>query len=254
MRRWLFACLRAGSLLALVILERGFPLRVAREPLPGRTLRNLSLGAVSFAVVRGLELPLVSLAAGWVGKHELGLLYWLRTPPRVRALLSFLWLDYTLYLWHRATHRLPGLWRLHAVHHSDRDLDLSTAVRFHAMEMLVSVPYRVVQVVIFGLDAGEVAVWRRWLSASVLFHHSNLRLPYQLERALAYLVVTPRLHGLHHSELTHEQHGNWSSLLSVWDALHGSFAYPSRDTVHVVGVQGSSGSGFDALWLARHGR
>ncbi|HYO93376.1 MAG TPA: sterol desaturase family protein [Polyangiaceae bacterium] len=251
MRRWLFGCLRAGSLLALVILERAFPLRAAREPLPRRTLRNLSLGTVSFAVVRCIELPLVTRAADWAGKHELGVLFWLRAPRRMRALLSFLWLDYTLYLWHRATHQLPILWRLHAVHHSDRDLDLSTAARFHALEMLVSVPYRVLQVMLFGLHAGDVATWRGWLSASVLFHHSNLRLPYQLERALAVLLVTPRLHGLHHSELTHEQHGNWSSLLSLWDALHGSFAYPSRNAIHDVGVRGLSGSGFDELWLAQ---
>jgi sterol desaturase/sphingolipid hydroxylase (fatty acid hydroxylase superfamily) len=249
MRRWLFGCLRAGSLLALVILERAFPLRSRREPLPPRLLRNLSLGAVSFAVVRGLEQPLVLRAADWAAKHQQGVLYWLAAPPPVRALLSFLWLDYTLYLWHRATHQLPALWRLHAVHHSDRDLDLSTAARFHALEMLVSVPYRLVQVVLFGLDAGEIASWRGWLSASVLFHHSNLRLPYQLESALALLLVTPRLHGFHHSELTHEQHGNWSSVLSVWDRLHGSFVYPSRDAAHVIGVQGLRGSGLDELWL-----
>lgn len=140
---------------------------------------------------------------------------------RVAALLL---LDYTLYLWHILLHRMPALWRWHQVHHRDRDLDVSTALRFHAMELLWSVPWRAGQVLLIGADPATLRVWGQLTLAEVMFHHSNLRLPPALEILLRPLIVTPARHGLHHASDGQLQHANFSSGLAVWDDLHGTTA------------------------------
>ncbi len=131
-------------------------------------------------------------------------------------------LDYTLYLWHVAVHRSPALWRFHAVHHMDLDLDASTAIRFHFGELIASVPWRAAQVVVIGVGPRTLSLWQSLTLISVLFHHSNVRLPLSIERVLSNVLVTPRMHGIHHSSEPSEMNTNWSSGLSLWDRLHGT--------------------------------
>jgi sterol desaturase/sphingolipid hydroxylase (fatty acid hydroxylase superfamily) len=132
-------------------------------------------------------------------------------------------MDYTMYVWHLLTHKVPVLWRFHVVHHVDLDLDSTTAVRFHAVDMLISIPWRAAQVVVLGTSPRALAAWQGFFFASVVFHHSNLRLPVGLERFLAAVLTTPRMHGIHHSAVRADADSNWSSGLSVWDHLHGTF-------------------------------
>ena len=147
----------------------------------------------------------------------LHLVHW----PRWAVLLAtVVLLDYTLWWWHWASHRVPFLWRFHLVHHVDRDLDASTALRFHFGELALSVPVRALQVVVIGVDVQGLWLWQTILFASILFHHSNVRLPARIERLLVLLIVTPRMHGIHHSDVIEETNSNWSSLLSAWDFLH----------------------------------
>src|SRR5688572_3209445 len=117
-----------------------------------------------------------------VERRGWGLLYAIRMPGWLRSMLALAALDYTLYLWHVLVHRTPALWRFHAVHHVDRDLDASTAVRFHFGELAASVPWRAAQVVLIGVDARTLQAWQTLTLLSVLFHHSNVRLPERLER------------------------------------------------------------------------
>lgn len=137
-----------------------------------------------------------------------------------------------------ATHRVPFLWRFHLVHHIDLDLDASTALRFHAGEMALSVPFRAAQVVLLGVSPRALRTWQAFFFAAVLFHHSNARLPLRAERALARLVMTPRLHGLHHSTVREETDSNWSSGLSVWDRLHGTMRADVPQGAIDIGVPG----------------
>jgi sterol desaturase/sphingolipid hydroxylase (fatty acid hydroxylase superfamily) len=147
-------------------------------------------------------------------------------------------MDYTLYLWHVLTHRVPFLWRFHAVHHVDLDLDASTALRFHFGELAVSVPYRAAQVVLLGVDAEALSYWQMFLSLSILFHHSNVRLPHKVESALSWLLVTPRMHGIHHSNEPGEANTNWSSGLAWWDRIHRTFRLDvPQEQIH-IGVKG----------------
>ena len=118
---------------------------------------------------------------------------------RSGPIAAFLAMDYGFYLWHVATHRLPFLWRFHRIHHVDPDMDMTTAIRFHLVDMLVSLPWRMLQVRASGIDPAALVAWQRFFTLSILFHHSNWALPRRWDRRLALLLTTPRMHGIHHS-------------------------------------------------------
>jgi sterol desaturase/sphingolipid hydroxylase (fatty acid hydroxylase superfamily) len=136
------------------------------------------------------------------------------------------------------THRVPFLWRFHKVHHVDRDLDASTALRFHFAEMILSVPYRALQVLAIGVSPAALRFWQQATLVEILFHHSNVRLPRRFERWLSKLVVTPSLHGIHHSTVPDEVNSNWSSGLTVWDWLHGTLRSDVPQQAIKIGVPG----------------
>ena len=210
-----------AGIAALLYLERRRPLRKPVEPGAGRLARNAAIGALTAVTVNAIERPLVARATQYAERHSLGILR-LPLPRWAKTALALALMDYTLYWWHVLLHRVPALWRLHEPHHADRDLDASTALRFHFTEFLASVPWRCAQVVLIGVDARTLALWQRVTLLEVLFHHSNVRLPRDIERRLSTLVVTPRLHGLHHSIVRDERDSNYSSGLAVWDRLHGT--------------------------------
>jgi sterol desaturase/sphingolipid hydroxylase (fatty acid hydroxylase superfamily) len=150
--------------------------------------------------------------------------------------LAVLLMDYTLYLWHVLTHRLPLLWRFHVVHHVDLDLDASTALRFHAGELAISTAWRAGQVLLIGVSPLSLFFWQTFLLLSILFHHSNVRLPFATERWLNHLIVTPRMHGIHHSIVQEETNSNWSSGLTIWDRLHGTLRLNVPQAEITIGV------------------
>ena len=228
----------AGLFVALAVLETARPLRAAVEPRPRRVARNLGIAGLGLAALTVLQAPLLVPVAEWARGHRIGILNWTSLPAAVETVAAVLLLDYTLWHWHWLNHRVPFLWRFHLVHHVDLDLDSSTALRFHFGEMMLSVPYRLAQVVVIGASPSAVTVWQVLLVASILFHHSNVRLPAGLERVLVRLLVTPRMHGIHHSDYENETNSNWSSLLSAWDWLHGTLllSVPQREVA--IGVPG----------------
>jgi sterol desaturase/sphingolipid hydroxylase (fatty acid hydroxylase superfamily) len=217
---WVTPAIGAASCLAMMAAEALRPLRRRVEARLPHLLRNLAVAAPSFAVLGLLTTPLVVPVAEWAEGHRFGVVQFAPLPAAVRTVLAVVLLDYTLWFWHFANHRVPLLWRFHLAHHVDRDLDASTALRFHVGEMALSVPVRALQVGIVGADPVSLWWWQVLLFASIVFHHSNTRLPIGLERVLVWLVVTPRMHGIHHSDHQNETDSNWSSLLSIWDRLH----------------------------------
>ena len=226
----------AGLLAAIMLAEHRFPLRRQTQLEPARTLRNLVLGAVSMAVVASLEAPVTHRLAARAEERRHGAVQRLPLPRWARDALAVLMMDYTIYVWHIMTHKVPLLWRFHLVHHLDLDLDASTALRFHAADMLISIPYRVAQVALIGVSRRALRVWQACFFVSILFHHSNLRLPARLERRLAALFTTPRMHAIHHLAAEAETSANWSSGLSVWDRLHGTFRLDARQPATRIGV------------------
>ena len=225
-----------GAAGLLVWLERRRPLRRAVEPVPTREARNLAVAAVGAVALGATEKPLAEALTSLVERRRWGLLKVLRLPAWVEVALAVVLLDYTLYLWHVLTHRVPLLWRFHLVHHVDLDLDASTALRFHFAELLASVPFRAAQILVIGVSPMAFSVWQTFLMLSILFHHSNVRLPVEVERRLNRLVVTPRMHGIHHSDVREETNSNWSSGLTVWDWLHGTLRLDVPQSEITIGV------------------
>ena len=214
------AAVIGGAYLTMLIAETVRPLRRRIEPKVRRVVRNFTTGGVSLAILTLLQAPLLVPVAGWTADHRIGLLNLASIGEPLRIVLAVVFMDYTLWWWHRANHQVPFLWRFHLPHHVDLDLDASTALRFHFGELSLSVIYRAAQIVVIGVSTHEVWVWQTILFASILFHHSNARLPIGIERWLVRFVVTPRMHGIHHSDRQNETNTNWASLLSCWDYLH----------------------------------
>ncbi|MBV8519080.1 MAG: sterol desaturase family protein [Acidobacteria bacterium] len=234
--RWLTPLLVAGAFALIAFAETRRPLRRRRERRATHTARNLATAGLTAAITSALQAPLLAPLVARVTRDRLGLLHRLPLPRSVRTLLGVLLLDYTLWWWHRANHELPPLWRFHLVHHVDRDLDASTAIRFHFGELSLSVFYRMAQVRLFGVDAFTLSLWQTLLLVSIAFHHSNLRLTPELERRLARWIVTPRMHGIHHSDYRDETDSNWSSLFSWWDRLHGTLRLDVPQNAIDIGV------------------
>ena len=157
--------------------------------------------------------------AGWATRAGVGLLNSFTTPPWVSILITFLALDVVSYAWHRANHQVPFLWRFHQVHHSDQSFTVSTAVRFHPGEILLSLPVRLTAVVALGAPAVAVLIFEVFFAAANLIEHGDINLPARLERRLGWLCITPALHRLHHSIHREERNSNYGTILVIWDRL-----------------------------------
>lgn len=226
----------AAAAVLLFVAEKRRPLRTQTQPEPMRPLRNVLMGVMSTAVVSLLQKPIVEPLAEAVEARRWGLAQRLPAPPWLRDGAAFLLMDYTIYVWHVLTHKVPLLWRFHLVHHIDLDMDTTTAMRFHAVDMAVSMPWRAAQVLVCGASPRALLLWQAFFTTSVLFHHSNLRLPLRWERALVRVLTTPRLHGIHHSAVREETDSNWSSGLSLWDWLHGTIRVDVPQDQVTIGV------------------
>src|SRR5215216_2566833 len=204
----------------LLLAESRRPLRKATSNKLRRVATNTSLAGVTAIAIRLLFLPVVSSVSRLAQKKRIGLLNLLPMPRAFRLAAEALLLDYTFYWWHRLMHRNALLWRCHMVHHSDLDLDVSTAARFHFAEYVLSTGYRAAQVLVIGASPTTTAIFEMLIMVAAEFHHSNLRLPLEFERRLNALVVTPRMHGIHHSVIEQESNSNFATVLTAWDVFH----------------------------------
>jgi sterol desaturase/sphingolipid hydroxylase (fatty acid hydroxylase superfamily) len=197
-------------LAALAIAERIRPLRPPTVPVRARLRANLTLTALAGAT----SAATASAAAHALARRYRGGLS-RRAPAPLQAVVAFVLLDAAFYFWHRANHEVPALWRLHAVHHLDPDLDLSTAFRFHPGEILLSTGFRVLQMLLVGPTPAVLRAHDAVFVAAVAFHHANARVPG--DAALSWLIVTPTFHGVHH-DVRHLR-TNYATIFSVWDPL-----------------------------------
>ena len=169
----------------------------------------------------------VGVAANWATSTGFGLFNLTDWPYPVEAILAFVILDFAVWLQHLAMHRFPILWRAHKVHHSDRDLDATTALRFHPFELIISTLYKSAWVALLGVPVLVALAFEIWLNANALFNHSNIRLPSALDRVLRYFIVTPDMHLVHHSTIMREQNTNFGFALTIWDRLFGTYTRES---------------------------
>lgn len=217
-----------GLLVLLGALEPLRPVRLSDPQRPLRWTSNFGLVALGTVLIVLLQLSLIAVAVG-AERASFGLFNQVEAPRWVEIGLSLLLLDLAIYAQHRAFHELRWLWPLHRVHHSDVEFDVTTGLRFHPAELIVSMLYKAAVVALLGAPALAVLVFEIALSSFALFTHANLRLPPALERGLRALFVTPDMHRTHHSTHRDEHDSNYGNTLSVWDRLFRSYTRESRE-------------------------
>lgn len=225
-----------AAVATLLWLERTRPLRPRVQPGGYRAACNMAVAVAGGLTLQAAQKPVMGWLTNLVERRRWGLLQRMPLPRWLETLLGLLLLDYSLYVWHVLLHRASTLWRFHVVHHADLDLDATTALRFHFGELALSIPWRAAQVVLIGVRPQVLQLWQQVTLASVIFHHSNLRLPAGLERWLVWVLVTPRMHGIHHSIVEEEMNANWSSGLTLWDRLHGTLRLDVPQDTITIGV------------------
>jgi len=218
-----------GTLFFLALLEGWAPRRVLSTPKPARWFANLGIVAVDTLMVRFL-FPILPAAFALLCRQEgWGLLNHFPVPYGIAVFSGVVLLDFFIYVQHVLFHHMPTLWRLHGVHHTDLDFDVTTAVRFHPVEILLSMAIKLGVVYLFGLPVMAVILFEIILNSTAMFSHSNLRLPLRLDEALRLLIVTPDMHRVHHSVIIREHNSNFGFNLSLWDRLFGTYrAQPEK--------------------------
>lgn len=189
--------------------------------------RNLVIGALNAALVIVVFVGLWFVASVWADESRFGVMHWLQDlfelPLWIHAIGAVLLLDFWMYIWHRINHKLPFFWRFHRVHHSDPNMDVTTASRFHIGEIFFSSLFRIPLIIFFGIYLWELVLYETVMFAVVQFHHANISLPEKLDRLLRVVIVTPAMHRVHHSRWQPETDSNYSSLFSFWDRIGRSF-------------------------------
>jgi sterol desaturase/sphingolipid hydroxylase (fatty acid hydroxylase superfamily) len=249
------AALRAGFFAGIFAVMAGWealaPLRHQMAPRRLRWSNNLALVALDSVIVR-LVFPVTAVSfAALADAREWGLFNLVDLPPWFAVVLSLLLLDLIIYLQHRLFHGVPLLWRLHRVHHADTEFDVTTALRFHPGEMLVSMAIKLAAIAALGVPALAVLVFEIVLNGAAMFNHANIALPARAERVLRLIVVTPDMHRIHHSVRPEEFNRNFGFNLPWWDRLLGSYCpAPLQDQREMAIGQNQFRTRRD-LWLDR---
>ena len=222
--------------LSLLVLEGRFSLRQGKRSKVERFLINAAVSMLALATGSYIVAPVALTLASWNSESSFGLLSVISLPFTAEFILGFLLMDLTFYYWHRANHSIPLFWRFHNVHHVDPDLDVSTSFRFHFGEVLYSVGFRALQVYLIGISLLTYLVYELIFQCATMFHHSNIRLPITFERCLNKVIVTPRMHGIHHSIVQNETNSNYSVIFRWWDVIHGTLRLNVKQSDVVIGV------------------
>jgi sterol desaturase/sphingolipid hydroxylase (fatty acid hydroxylase superfamily) len=216
-----------GVFLVMGVWEVLAPKRVLTAGRKPRWVTNLAMVGFGILVVRLMSLvavPIVAVSAAmWAEARGMGLFNVLAWPSAVEALLAIMALDFAVWLQHLAAHKVPVLWRLHRMHHADRDIDVTTGLRFHPVEIGLSMLWKVIWVLALGASPLAVVLFEVILNGCAMFNHANVALPGALDRVLRLLVVTPDMHRVHHSVLRREHDSNYGFNLSIWDRLFGTY-------------------------------
>ena len=206
-----------------------------------RLFRNLSLWLANTLMNPLITLPIAAAAAAFP--------LWTRpaVPMWAGLTVDFLLLDLWAYTWHRANHEWPLLWRFHRVHHLDQFLDTTSAVRFHPGEVAISALARTPLIVLADIPITSIAIFDTLILVSALFHHSNMKIPAGIERALRFVVVTPSHHWVHHHNIRRDTDSNYGGVFTVWDRIFSSWSPTDRTPEMSIGVEGEGDSGLLSL-------
>jgi sterol desaturase/sphingolipid hydroxylase (fatty acid hydroxylase superfamily) len=230
-RPWVGLAFLAAMFVVLLAAELLWPFFRGRPEPAGRIAVNVAFGMMNAALASLLPLSTV-VPALWAAAHGIGLLHLLAPPFALAAAATLLVRSLSTYFIHRLSHAVPWFWRVHRVHHADTALDLSTGLRNHPLELAIVAPLLAAVTMALGLDPATLLVYEAVALPFALWTHANLRLPARLDRCLRWLLVTPAMHHLHHSNLRREADANYGDVVSLWDRAFGT--YYSKDAAEVA--------------------
>lgn len=213
----------AGAFLVFAFLEIFIPRRSESQERPRRWSTNLLLSIINTLMLR-FALPFAAVStAYWAQVEGFGLANWLAINPVIAGVIAFFALDFAVWAMHVASHKVPFLWHLHKVHHTDPRFDVTTALRFHPLEIAVSMLWKVIVVALLGAPVLSVVVFEVVLNAAAMFNHANIKLSDKADRILRWMIVTPDMHRIHHSTRPIETDSNYGFNLPWWDRLFSTY-------------------------------
>lgn len=212
-----------GVFAILAVIEVALPRRTEPQDRKHRWLTNLGMSVLNSAMLR-FVLPVAAVgAAFWAEEVGWGLFNMVVIDPVVAGIICFVALDFFIWLEHWASHKIPFLWHIHKVHHADPHFDVTTALRFHPLEIAISMAWKALLVVLMGAPVLAVVAFEVVLNAAAMFNHSNIKLPAWADRWLRKVIVTPDMHRIHHSRIRRETDSNYGFNFPFWDYLFGTY-------------------------------
>lgn len=229
-------------------LEGFFPLFQGRRQRFRHALSNLGIGILN-GLVLSFAFSVVTLKViDFSEHHSWGLLRQFQWNPWIKVFLAFILFDLWMYAWHRANHQIAFLWRFHRMHHSDSELDSTSALRFHTGEVIFSSLLRLIVIPLIGMQFVHLFIYELCLQPVIIFHHSNVALPEKIDRIFRAVIVTPNMHRIHHSQVRDETDSNYSSIFSFWDRVVGSFRRRQDTRTLVYGLPYLQEKEWQSFW------
>ena len=229
-------------------LEGIFPLFTGRKHRFPHAIRNVGIGILNGLVI-SLGFAAVTLKAIEIASHHsFGLLRQIQWPVWTEGLVAFILFDLWMYAWHVANHQIPFLWRFHRMHHSDLELDSTSALRFHTGEIVLSSLLRLIVIPLIGMNFIHLLIYEICLQPIIIFHHSNVALPERIDRVFRAFIVTPNMHRVHHSQVRDETDSNYSSIFSFWDRIINSFRKRQDARTLVYGLPYLQENQWQSFW------
>ena len=225
-----------GGFILLLLAEQVCPFR---RPVDSRFRRytiNIFITASNALCLSVLLGGMIIAAYHSFELRRFGLLHALGVSSWANALITVLVLDGVTYFWHRAYHGLPAMWRMHRVHHSDLDLDVTSSGRFHLLEMMLSAVFRLAVIAALGASVPSVVIFEIVFGVLNQLEHANLRIPEPFETWLRWVIVTPDMHRIHHSQRTEHTNSNYSTIFSFWDRLFGTYRFGEEQRTLTIGL------------------
>jgi sterol desaturase/sphingolipid hydroxylase (fatty acid hydroxylase superfamily) len=219
-----------GLLIIFAVAEFYFPLAKRKSSRAQQWSTNLGIVLIDTIVIK-LLFPLLAVGvAKYANLHSIGIFNVFEIPYLLTIILSLFMLDLLIYSQHVVMHRVPILWRLHRMHHTEISLDVTSALRFHPIEIIISMLIKMTFVLFMGVPVLAVIIFEVLLNGFALFNHSNLKLPAHLDKQLRKVIVTPEVHWIHHSQIVKETNSNYGFNLIIWDKMFSTYrALPSLD-------------------------
>ena len=237
-----------GVLLTLVLWEVFFPHHLSQPQKAKRWFSNIFMTVFNTVLVRfGMPVSLLFIS-NYTNDNGYSVLSYISIPAIYKTILSVILLDFLIYIQHLVFHKVSFLWRLHLVHHSDIDLDVSSALRFHPLEIIISYLYKAFLIFLFGFSLESIIIFEIILNGMAMFNHSNIAIHHSFDQLLSYLVVTPSIHRVHHSIVVRETHSNFGFNIVLWDRIFQTFIQKKPEEVSQI-VYGYENSPREVLGL-----